>query len=228
MSPIGPYSLGCDAVEEHRRWLLSCDEALDYAFSRGLTFSSIGHYKLGFEPRKISKLHNRLLFPVFDHVGTLVSIQGRAIRDDVVPKYYHTKFNKRDVVYGLFDVAEMAVRIGTLAVVEGNIDALSFFEEGVPAVATQGSQITSAQAGVISRFVSRVVVYADSDEAGKKGAANTCETLAEWGIVSSLVKFEEVKDATEARQKYGSGFLRSSFRKEMVRQASYGEGGNFA
>jgi DNA primase catalytic core len=140
---------------------------------------------------------DRIVFPLRDERGQLVGLGGRSVRHIVGsrnPKYQFTKgFPKASVLFRAdhaFAQVRREAKLGsqalTLYLCEGFLDALRIEALGLPAVAVMGSTLSDSQRNLINEFADSfgqkgtslcVVVCFDRDEAGLRGAADTCLKL---------------------------------------------------
>jgi DNA primase len=122
----------------------------------------------------------RVLFPIHDADGHLVSFGGRILPGTERPgnegKYKNTTetplYSKSRVLYGLDRAKSAIVRDGTAVICEGYTDVIGFHRAGVPlAVATCGTALTDDHAALLHRFAARRLVLAfDADSAGQAAA----------------------------------------------------------
>ena len=118
---------------------------------------------------------NRLMFPIRDRRGRIVSFGGRTLGDGQ-PKYLNGPetpvFSKRRTLYGL-DLAREAVRKGAdLVVVEGYMDVIALHQAGLGgAVAPLGTALTEDQLGELWRQSPSPALCFDGDSAGARAAA---------------------------------------------------------
>ncbi len=124
-------------------------------------------------PREL--FFNRLMFPIRDRRGRIVSFGGRTLGDGQ-PKYLNgpetALFAKRQTLYGL-DLAREAVRKGAqLLVVEGYMDVIALHQSGFGgAVAPLGTALTDAQLDELWRQSPSPMLCFDGDDAGRRAAA---------------------------------------------------------
>jgi DNA primase len=122
---------------------------------------------------------NRLMFPIRDRRGRVVSFGGRTLGDGQ-PKYLNGPetevFSKRRTLYGL-DLAREAIRLGAVVVaVEGYMDVIALHQSGFGgAVAPLGTALTEDQLGELWRLSPMPVLCFDGDAAGAHAAARTAE-----------------------------------------------------
>ena len=118
---------------------------------------------------------NRLMFPIRDRRGRIISFGGRTLGDGQ-PKYLNGPetpvFSKRRTLYGL-DMAREAVRKGAdLVVVEGYMDVIALHQAGLAgAVAPLGTALTEDQLGELWRQSPSPALCFDGDAAGARAAA---------------------------------------------------------
>ncbi|HTI02778.1 MAG TPA: DNA primase [Acidisoma sp.] len=129
--------------------------------------------------RFVDFFFNRVMFPIRDARGRMVSFGGRIIGDGQ-PKYLNgpetALFSKRRNLYGLdtarADLARQKPRAGEkrqgLLVVEGYMDVIALAQAGFPAVAPLGTAITQEQVEALWHYEERPVFCFDGDAAGRR------------------------------------------------------------
>ncbi|QDU63363.1 DNA primase [Planctomycetes bacterium Pan216] len=144
---------------------------------------SAGLIKEGQRGGHYDTFRGRLLFPIRDERGRVVSFGGRLLpgreEADRGPKYLNTAatevYNKSQILYGL-DYASKSLRgpKGTprrLIVMEGYTDCLMAYQEGVSnAVATCGTALTAQHVARLKTYADQVVLMFDGDVAGQNAA----------------------------------------------------------
>ena len=122
---------------------------------------------------------NRLMFPIRDRRGRVISFGGRTLGDGQ-PKYLNGPetpvFSKRRTLYGL-NLAREAVRKGAdLVVVEGYMDVIALHQAGFGgAVAPCGTALTAGQLEELWRLADAPVLCFDGDAAGARAAARAAD-----------------------------------------------------
>jgi DNA primase len=122
---------------------------------------------------------NRVMFPIRDRRGRVISFGGRTLGDGQ-PKYVNgpetALFSKRRTLYAL-DLAREAVRGGaTLTVVEGYMDVIALAQAGMGgAVAPLGTALTEEQLEELWRLAPAPILCFDGDAAGSRAAARAAE-----------------------------------------------------
>ena len=123
---------------------------------------------------------NRVIFPIRDRRGRLVSFGGRTL-GDAKPKYINGPetplFSKRETLYAL-DLARAGVRAGAaLVVAEGYMDVIALHQAGFTgAVAPLGTALTEQQLEALWRLSPAPVICFDGDAAGGRAAARVAQT----------------------------------------------------
>jgi len=129
--------------------------------------------------RTFDLFFNRVMFPICDRRGRVISFGGRTLGDGQ-PKYVNgpetALFAKRRTLYGL-DQAREAVRSGAaLVVVEGYMDVIALAQAGLGgAVAPLGTAVTEEQLEELWRLAPAPVLCFDGDAAGSRAAARAAD-----------------------------------------------------
>jgi DNA primase len=129
--------------------------------------------------RTFDLFFNRVMFPIRDRRGRVISFGGRILGDGQ-PKYVNgpetALFSKRRTLYAL-DLAREAVRGGApLVVVEGYMDVIALDQAGIGgAVAPLGTALTEEQLEELWRLAPAPILCFDGDAAGSRAAARAAE-----------------------------------------------------
>lgn len=127
------------------------------------------------------RFRDRLMFPIVNYRNRIVGFGGRAVGKDQVPKYLNTPttdlFRKGKEIFGLPQALPGIRATGQVLVVEGFIDAVSLHQNGVPAVASCGTAMTTEQAARLFNVADEIVIHFDGDEAGRRAAVKAAEAL---------------------------------------------------
>ena len=155
-----------------------------------------GHY---------DRFRHRVVFPIADLQGRVLTFGARALSDEDNPKYLNGPetivFKKANVLYAL-DRARDAIRKhgphGEALVMEGYTDVLTCHLHGIErAVAGMGTAFTPQQARLLKRFTKRVVLVYDGDEAGRTAAERTLDILLPEGLEVRVVLLPQGRDVDE-------------------------------
>ncbi|MDI9237853.1 DNA primase [Lysobacter sp. LF1] len=138
------------------------------------------------------KFRDRVMFPIHDRRGRTIAFGGRVLDKENGPKYLNSPetelFHKGRELYGLWQVRQAHNKIPRLIVVEGYMDVIALFQNGVDtAVATLGTATTPDHAELLFRNAPDVFFCFDGDRAGR-GAA--------WKAVESVLP--RMKDGRQA------------------------------
>jgi DNA primase len=126
------------------------------------------------------RFRDRIIFPITDSRGKVVSFGGRAMDPQARAKYLNgpetSLFLKGRVLYGLFEARKIlhAGQSGgekpPMVVVEGYMDVIACQRAGVPAVAAMGTALTEEQMEGLWRLHPTPTLCFDGDKAGKRAA----------------------------------------------------------
>ncbi|MBQ7355722.1 MAG: DNA primase [Clostridia bacterium] len=161
---------------------------------------------------------NRVIFPIIDVRGDVVAFGGR-VMDDSKPKYLNSSdtpaFKKSRNLFALNFARKNET--DTMILCEGYMDVIALHGAGFSnAVATLGTAITPEQARIFARYVKKVVICYDADEAGQRAASKAFALLGEVGVECRILRVENAKDPDEYIRKFGAG----AFKNLMERSRS--------
>lgn len=152
------------------------------------------------------RFRNRIIFPVFNVSGRVIGFGGRVL-DDSKPKYLNSPetpiFHKGTNLYGL-NLAIKNNSARTVIMVEGYMDVISLFQQGVTnVVATLGTALTEGQCKLLKRYIDTVIVSFDSDAAGQNATIRGLEILQKSGFNLKILRIPKGKDPDEFIRAYG-------------------------
>jgi len=153
----------------------------------------------------------RVMFPIFDTQGRIVSFGGRLMEGDG-PKYVNGPetdvYHKSKILYGLTHARSAVQRERRVLLVEGYFDVISLHQAGFEAVvATCGTALTRDHLKLIGRFTKQVVALFDTDEAGIRAAIRSMPLLAEAEMDALRLELPGAKDPDEFVQNQGAEAL---------------------
>ena len=165
------------------------------------------------EERFRDLFRNRLIIPIRDQRGRFVGFGGRLLSGEG-PKYINSPesevFKKRELLFGLYEGLSYLRDLRSAVLVEGYFDVISLHQEGFRnAVATLGTSFGREHARVLSRFVSRVYLLFDGDEAGRKAMRLAAPHLLSAGMDVYPVFLPEGLDPHDFILREGRRALRS-------------------
>lgn len=181
--------------------------AKHYFLSRGITEDTFATFGLGYAPfgwqhlehqfpqdieglkalglvrqsesgRDYDLLRDRVIFPIRDNQGRTIGFGGRALDDEVKPKYINSSdspvFHKQHVLYGYYESRQQ--RADNWLVVEGYMDVIALYQAGIyGAVASMGTAINESQISRLLTLNPTLTLSFDGDSAGQKAAWRTLE-----------------------------------------------------
>ncbi len=123
-------------------------------------------------------LRDRVIFPIRDVKGRVVGFGGRAMRDDIKPKYINSPeseiFYKNQILYGLYESRK--ARANDWLMVEGYMDVIALHQAGLAgAVASLGTATNVDHLQTLFKQNPRVTLAFDGDNAGQRAAWRTLE-----------------------------------------------------
>jgi DNA primase len=165
----------------------------------------------------IDRFRNRLMFPICRETGSVIAFGGRSMEADQVPKYLNSPetpiYSKGRTLYGL-NWAKQAIRkLGYVVIVEGYFDFAQVFQsQAAPVVASSGTALTTAQAGLLRRFTNRIVLSFDPDTAGQGAAIRSCEMLVAEGFQVNVLTLKPGEDPDTFIRRNGADAYRERLR----------------
>jgi DNA primase len=178
------------------------DVAKEYLLSRGVTEEEIKEFKLGYsriisipkeespdydafmkETHKGRAYEQKIIFPLYDIIGRVIGLFGRAI-DTKEFKFYLTQEGKYTGAFiGLYQALPYVYETGKVFVVEGPFDLIAFRKVYKNTVGALTAGLSEAQYEILSFFAERIVTVFDSDKAGRYA---TFEAQKKWDNVTSV------------------------------------------
>lgn len=168
------------------------------------------------------RFRERIIFPIADGRGQVVSFGGRALNPDERAKYLNGPesplFHKGRQLYGLHEARKLiAAPTGgegepPLVVVEGYMDAIACQRAGVPAVATLGTALTEEQMALLWRLHPEPTLCFDGDAAGARAAHKAVERalpLLQPGRSFRFALPTGGKDPDDVLRDHGAGALKA-------------------
>lgn len=164
--------------------------------------------------RCYDKFRNRVIFPIINTAGKVIGFGGRALDNEAMPKYLNSPenkvFQKKNNLYALNSTRQDIGKEGSAIIVEGYMDAISLYQNGVRNVAASlGTALTENQAKLINRYTKNVILSYDADAAGQKAALRGIEVLRGENCKVKVLHVTDGKDPDEYIKKNGrEAFLR--------------------
>ncbi len=183
------------------------------------------------------RFRGRIMFPISDHRGRLVSFGGRALDPEAKAKYLNgpdtTLFDKSRVLYGLSEARKILATAPAdshppLVVVEGYMDVIACHRAGIAGVAPMGTALTEGQMELLWRFHNEPTLCFDGDGAGQRAAGRVIERALPHLQPGRSFKFSMVeggKDPDDILREHGPGVLKAQiavtvpFAEKLFKQA---------
>ncbi len=167
------------------------------------------------------RFRDRIIFPIGDARGRIVSFGGRAMDPQARAKYLNgpetSVFHKGHQLYGLAEARKLiaaapADESPPLVVVEGYMDVIACQRAGVPAVAAMGTALGEDQMDVLWRHHPEPTICLDSDRAGRQAASRLLDRalpLLKPGRSFRFVLIDSGKDPDEVLREQGAAALKA-------------------
>lgn len=152
---------------------------LEKAFPHDIEgLKQLGLVRVSENGRPFDLLRDRVIFPIRDRKGRVVGFGGRAMQDDVKPKYINSPesvvFNKSNLLYGLYEGRKQ--RAKQWLMVEGYMDVIALAQAGIyGAVAALGTAANVEHLATLFKLESSLTLAFDGDQAGQNAAWRTLE-----------------------------------------------------
>lgn len=201
------YDLLEQVAQFYQQQLAKNSAAQAYLTSRGLDDKACEFWRLGYAPsdwqhlqqhfahdveglktvglirdsekgRAYDLLRDRVIFPIRDGKGRVVGFGGRAMSDDIKPKYINSPesviFHKSEILYGLYEGRK--ARAGQWLMVEGYMDVIALQQAGLAgAVASLGTATNVEHLNTLFKQSNKITLAFDGDTAGQRAAWRTLE-----------------------------------------------------
>ena len=201
------YDLLESVAQYYESQLPGSKTAQQYFKQRGLSAETIQFWRLGYAPedwqhlekkfpqdveglkllglirtsdngRAFDLLRDRVIFPIRDSKGRVVGFGGRALNDEIKPKYINSPdsevFHKNQLLYGLYEGRKLKAQDWLM--VEGYMDVIALQQYGINgAVATLGTASNTEHLNILFKQNNRITLAFDGDAAGQKAARRTLE-----------------------------------------------------
>jgi DNA primase len=165
----------------------------------------------------LDRFRNRLMIPIHRDNGAIVAFGGRAMENGQQPKYLNSPetpiYVKGRTLYGLHLSKSSITRAKHAVMVEGYFDVAQAYQAGITnVVASSGTALTAAQAKLLKRFASKVVLSFDPDAAGQGAAARSSELLVAEGFQVNVAVLPPGDDPDNFIRKAGGAAYQEQLR----------------
>src|SRR6201993_4349916 len=150
-------------------------------------------------PVPYDRFRDRIIIPIHDQRGRVIGFGGRALSDEVQPKYLNspetTLFHKGSNVFNFHRARQPAHDDGSVVVVEGYMDAIAIYQAGLKSVvATMGTAFTEEQIATLWRLANEPIICFDADRAGIAAAQRSLDRILPALRVGKSARFAFLKD----------------------------------
>ncbi len=165
----------------------------------------------------VDRFRNRLMIPICRDNGAIIAFGGRAMDAGQQPKYLNSPetpvYVKGRTLYGLHLSKASIAKAKHAVMVEGYFDFAQAYQAGITnVVASSGTALTSAQARLLKRFATKVVLSFDPDAAGQGAAARSSELLVADGFQVNVAMLPSGDDPDAFIRKSGGSAYQERLR----------------
>lgn len=156
---------------------------------------------------------DRLMFPIFNHLGEPIAFGGRIILEGQ-PKYLNSPetlvFSKSRTLYALNETAKFIRSEDAVVIVEGYMDAVALYQSGVRnVVAIMGTALTPEHCRMIKRMTPHVQMLLDGDQAGQTAAERSLPILLSSGLYPRGLVLPDGQDPDDFVRQFGAQELQN-------------------
>ncbi len=156
-----------------------------------------------------SPFEERITFPIKDKIGRYVGFGGRIFKpSDQRAKYYNSKendwFSKGQLLFGL-DLAKKELQKKSCAfLVEGYTDCIAMIKYGyLNTIATLGTSCTRDHLKLLSRYINKLYVLYDGDDAGQKAILRLTQLCWDVNLELQIIKLPSKHDPASFLEEHG-------------------------
>lgn len=192
------------ATRKYEADLRDSEAAIKYLQGRGISGETALSYRLGYVGEPLpgdGDYVGRLVIPYITADGSVVDLRFRSLADGG-PKY----LSRPGAVSRLFSVKSLLTPSDTVYVTEGEIDAITLNQIGLPAVGVPGSTQNQRHWRLLFEDFEQVKVICDGDQAGRdfgKRLANEIEGC-------TVIHLDDSLDVNEIYTSEGEEALRKA------------------
>jgi len=179
------------------QFLSHVDEAADWLEGRGIDLAYARSRGLGVvpedAPQQLRKYHGRLAIPYLTDAGP-VNITFRCLQShDCKVVGFHGKYEKmKGWGTNLYGVQSLRAADDWIAVAEGEMDALTLGQLGIPAIGVPGAKNWQPHWSNVFEDFSKVYVFSDGDTAGEEMWETFSNELKTAAIQVAMPRGEDV------------------------------------
>ena len=145
--------------------------------------------RIGYDPDK-----KAIAIPIFDKKGSIINIKFRSVKSKIF--WYETDNPVREHLY-LLDLA-IKKQAKKVWLVESEIDAITLFKHGFPAIAVMGGSLTKSQRRLLlDSGIQTLVLATDNDKQGDRLRASIHSKIGGFINVEDMKFPEKYKDVND-------------------------------
>lgn len=163
--------------------------------------------KLGLLSENNDKYFNRVVYPIQNHLGNIVGLAGRSVKEKNNPKWINPSssivYEKNFVLFGLHNAIPEISKKGEVWLVEGYNDVIAWQENGIEnTVGICGTALTQNQIKLIKRYCNKVILCMDGDQPGIKSIIKKVTYLIKEGFQTEVVQLPQELDPDDYVRKF--------------------------
>ena len=165
--------------------------AVPYLQGRGIKKETALSYRLGYVAQPLpgdGDYVNRLAIPYITADGSVVDVRYRSL-NDTGPKY----LSRPNATARLFSVSSLLTQSDTMYITEGEVDAITLNQMGLPAVGIPGANQYQRHWSLLFADFDTVKVICDGDQAGRDFGKRLSQEI-EGATVIHLPEGRDVND----------------------------------
>ena len=143
-----------------------------YYIRRGYAKETLDTFDVGLCVKKNKPMSGRIVVPIYDEDYNYIGCVGRSVKEDLNPKWLHSKGFKKSILYGLNIARSHIIETNTVFLLEGQGDVWRMHEAGYKnSVGIFGSSLNDDQVLLLEQSGAlNLVILTDFDQAGEKAA----------------------------------------------------------
>lgn len=157
----------------------------------------------------VDRFRNRVMIPITDAQGHVVSFGGRTLAADGHPKYLNSPetpiFHKGNLLFNLHLARKEIRKVRTGILFEGFMDVISAWQAGVKnVVASMGTSLTIDHAKLLKRSADKLVIAYDGDAAGIRATKRAIQLVHDESLSVRIAVFPDGQDPDDFIRNQGA------------------------
>ncbi|MEW5805366.1 MAG: DNA primase [Patescibacteria group bacterium] len=156
------------------------------------------------------RFRNRIMFPIHDFNGRIIGFTARILPNNAeteAAKYINTPetlvYQKNKVLYGFFQTKDEIKNKDQAVLVEGNLDVLMAWQEGLKnVIAVSGTALSEFQLKNLKRFCQNLILSFDMDRAGELATDRSIGLAFQAGFNLEILSLAKGKDLADYAKEY--------------------------